>query len=101
MISFFSFKGRDKLDVNRYRKYRLRYRYMKVKFGTEPVLGTPKFGTELVLRILRFRKFGTGTRNYLLISDHMFHTNIINIQLFLLIFFQLFFTVFTFSFYFC
>ncbi|MFS7940268.1 hypothetical protein Hanom_Chr05g00462471 [Helianthus anomalus] len=56
---------------------------MKVKIGSEPVLGTTTFDTELVLRILRFGKFGTGTQYYLLISDHGFHTNnIINIQLF-------------------
>ncbi|MFS7889094.1 hypothetical protein Hanom_Chr00s000003g01602871 [Helianthus anomalus] len=68
---------------------------MKVKIGSEPVLGTPKVGTELVLRILRFEKFGTGTHCYLLISDHKFHmNNISNIQLFWLIFFRLFFTVF-------
>ncbi|MFS7950538.1 putative microtubule-severing ATPase [Helianthus anomalus] len=80
MISFFfSFRLRDELSGNRYRKYRLQYRYMKVKFGSEPVLGTPKVGTELVLRILWFGKFGTGTHYYLLISDYGFHTNIINI----------------------
>ncbi|MFS8020508.1 hypothetical protein Hanom_Chr16g01416391 [Helianthus anomalus] len=69
---------------------------MKVKIGSEPVLGTPKVGTELVLRILRlFGKFDTGAQYYLLISDHEFHTNnIINIQLFWLIFFRLFFIVF-------
>ncbi|MFS7957810.1 hypothetical protein Hanom_Chr07g00670771 [Helianthus anomalus] len=102
MISFFSFRGRDELGGNRYRKYRLRYRHMKVKNSSEPVLGTPKVGTELVLRILRFGKFATSTQYYLLISNHEFHTNnIINIQLFWLIFFRLFFTVFTFSFYSC
>ncbi|MFS8031922.1 hypothetical protein Hanom_Chr17g01551571 [Helianthus anomalus] len=68
---------------------------MKVKIGSEPVLGTPKVGTESVLRILRFGKYGTGTQYYLLISDHGFHTNnVINRQLFWLIFFRLFFTVF-------
>ncbi|MFS7991779.1 hypothetical protein Hanom_Chr12g01074701 [Helianthus anomalus] len=66
---------------------------MKVKIGSEPVLGTPKVGTELVLGILLFVKFGTGTQYHLLISDHVFHTNIINIQLFWLIFFRLFFIV--------
>ncbi|MFS7903009.1 hypothetical protein Hanom_Chr01g00018601 [Helianthus anomalus] len=56
---------------------------MKVKIGSEPILETPKVGTELVLRILRLGKFGTDTQYYLLISDHEFHTNnIINIQLF-------------------
>ncbi|MFS8033208.1 hypothetical protein Hanom_Chr17g01566801 [Helianthus anomalus] len=62
MISFFSFRGKDELGGNRYRKYRLQYRYMKVKIGREPVPGTPKIGTELVLRILRFGKFSTGTQ---------------------------------------
>ncbi|MFS8006506.1 hypothetical protein Hanom_Chr14g01249991 [Helianthus anomalus] len=68
---------------------------MKVKIGSEPVLETPKVGTELVLRILLFGKFGIGTQYYLPISDFGFHTNnIINIQLFWLIFFRLFFIVF-------
>ncbi|MFS8009852.1 hypothetical protein Hanom_Chr14g01290231 [Helianthus anomalus] len=31
------------------------------KKGSEPVPGTPKVGTELVLKIFRFGKFGTGT----------------------------------------
>ncbi|MFS8034479.1 hypothetical protein Hanom_Chr17g01581591 [Helianthus anomalus] len=49
----------------------------------EPVLETAKVGTELVLKIFRFDKLGTGTHNNLLISDHGFHTNnIVNIQLF-------------------
>ncbi|MFS7931320.1 hypothetical protein Hanom_Chr04g00354571 [Helianthus anomalus] len=60
---------------------------MKVKIGSEPVLKTPKVGTELVLRILLFGKFSTGTQYYLLISDP---NNIINIQFFWLIFFRLF-----------
>ncbi|MFS8000680.1 hypothetical protein Hanom_Chr12g01181231 [Helianthus anomalus] len=65
---------------------------MKVKNGSEPVLGTPKVGTELVLKIFRFGKFGTGTQNNLLISDHGFHTNnIVTIQLFWLFFFYIFF----------
>ncbi|MFS8000321.1 hypothetical protein Hanom_Chr12g01176961 [Helianthus anomalus] len=51
MISFFSFRGRDELDANRYRKYRLRYQYMKVKTGSKLVPGTLKVGTELVLKI--------------------------------------------------
>ncbi|MFS7970580.1 hypothetical protein Hanom_Chr09g00822621 [Helianthus anomalus] len=56
---------------------------MKIKIGSEPVLETQIVGTELVLRILVFGKFGTGTQYYLLIFDHGFHTNnIINIQLF-------------------
>ncbi|KAF5811064.1 hypothetical protein HanXRQr2_Chr04g0177121 [Helianthus annuus] len=81
MISFFSFRGRDKLGGNRYRKYRLRYRHTKEKSVANGT--TLKVGTELLLRILRFGKFGTGTQYYLLISDHGFHTNnIINIQLF-------------------
>ncbi|MFS8012065.1 hypothetical protein Hanom_Chr14g01316401 [Helianthus anomalus] len=47
------------------------------------------------MRIFRFRKFGTATQYYLLISDHGFHpNNIITIQLFWLIFFRLFFIVF-------
>ncbi|MFS7980534.1 hypothetical protein Hanom_Chr10g00940581 [Helianthus anomalus] len=41
---------------------------MKVKNGSEPAPGTPKVGTELVLKIFRFGKFGTGTQNNLLIS---------------------------------
>ncbi|MFS7971299.1 hypothetical protein Hanom_Chr09g00831121 [Helianthus anomalus] len=41
---------------------------MKVKNGSELVPGTPKVGTELVLKIFRFDKFGTGTQNNLLIS---------------------------------
>ncbi|MFS7947081.1 hypothetical protein Hanom_Chr06g00543861 [Helianthus anomalus] len=48
---------------------------MKVKTSSEPVLGTPKVGTELVLKIIRFGKFGIGTQYHLLISDHGFHTN--------------------------
>ncbi|MFS8025815.1 hypothetical protein Hanom_Chr16g01479551 [Helianthus anomalus] len=68
---------------------------MKVKNDSEPVLGTSKVGTELVLKIFRFGKSGTGTQNHLLISDHGFHTNnIVTIQLFWLIFFQLSFSVF-------
>ncbi|MFS7988110.1 hypothetical protein Hanom_Chr11g01030691 [Helianthus anomalus] len=56
---------------------------MKVKTGIEPVPVTPNVSTELVLRIFRFRKFGTGTHYYLLISDHVFLlNNIITIQLF-------------------
>ncbi|MFS7939222.1 hypothetical protein Hanom_Chr05g00449141 [Helianthus anomalus] len=95
MISFFSFRDRDEHGGNRYRKYRLRYRHMKVKIGSEPVLGTPKVGTELVLRILWFRKFGTDAQYYLLISDHEFHTNnIINIQLFCFIFSSIIFYCF-------
>ncbi|KAM0069383.1 hypothetical protein Hdeb2414_s0001g00001131 [Helianthus debilis subsp. tardiflorus] len=67
---------------------------MKVKNGSRPV-GTPKVGTELVLKIFRFGKFGTGTQNNLLIYDHGFHTNnIVTIQLFWFIFFQLSFSVF-------
>ncbi|MFS7971540.1 hypothetical protein Hanom_Chr09g00834061 [Helianthus anomalus] len=46
---------------------------MKVKIGSESVLEAPKVGTELVLRILLFGKFGTGTQYYLLISDHGFY----------------------------
>ncbi|MFS7912230.1 hypothetical protein Hanom_Chr02g00127491 [Helianthus anomalus] len=45
------------------------------KNGSEPVPVTPKVGTELVLKIFRFDKFGAGTQNNLLISDHEFHTN--------------------------
>ncbi|MFS7943971.1 hypothetical protein Hanom_Chr06g00506531 [Helianthus anomalus] len=68
---------------------------MKVKTGSEPVPRTLKVSTELVHRIFRFRKFGTGTQYYLLISDHGFHPkNIITIQLVFFIFFQLFFSVF-------
>ncbi|MFS8002456.1 hypothetical protein Hanom_Chr13g01202271 [Helianthus anomalus] len=56
---------------------------MKVKTGSEPVLGTPNVSTELVLRIFRFRKFGIGTHYYLLISDYGLVPNkIITIQLF-------------------
>ncbi|MFS7969292.1 hypothetical protein Hanom_Chr09g00807451 [Helianthus anomalus] len=68
---------------------------MKIKTGSEPVPGTPKVGTELVLKIFRFGKFGSGTQYHLLISDHEFQTNsIITIELFWLIFFRLFFSVF-------
>ncbi|MFS7941267.1 hypothetical protein Hanom_Chr05g00474241 [Helianthus anomalus] len=68
---------------------------MKVKNDSEPVPGTPKVGTELVLKIFRFGKFGTGTQNNLLISDHGYHTNnIVTIQHFLLIFFRLSFSIF-------
>ncbi|MFS7909038.1 hypothetical protein Hanom_Chr01g00090141 [Helianthus anomalus] len=76
---------------------------MKVKNGSEPVPEMPKVGTELVLKILRFGKFGIGTQNNLLISDHGFHTNnIVTIQLFWLIFFRLSFSVFCYIFfYFC
>ncbi|MFS7970079.1 hypothetical protein Hanom_Chr09g00816781 [Helianthus anomalus] len=56
---------------------------MKIKTGSEPVLGTPNVSTELVLRFFRFRKFGTDTHYYLLISDYGFlSNNIITIQLF-------------------
>ncbi|MFS7977499.1 hypothetical protein Hanom_Chr10g00904701 [Helianthus anomalus] len=56
---------------------------MKVKTGSEPVPGTANVSTELVLRIFRFRKFGTGTHYYLLLSDYGFlPKNIITIQLF-------------------
>ncbi|MFS7936723.1 hypothetical protein Hanom_Chr05g00419141 [Helianthus anomalus] len=56
---------------------------MKVKTGSEPVPGTPNVSTKLVLRIFRFRKFGTGTHYYLLISDYEFlSNNIITIKLF-------------------
>ncbi|MFS7925254.1 hypothetical protein Hanom_Chr04g00282481 [Helianthus anomalus] len=55
---------------------------MKVKTGSESVLGTPNVSSEVVLRIFRFRKFGTGTHYYLLISDYGFLPNIITIQLF-------------------
>ncbi|MFS7948674.1 hypothetical protein Hanom_Chr06g00562681 [Helianthus anomalus] len=61
---------------------------MKVKNDSEPVPGTPKVGTELILKIFRFGKFGTGTQNNLLISDHGVHTNnIVTTLLFWLIFF--------------
>ncbi|MFS7906490.1 hypothetical protein Hanom_Chr01g00059851 [Helianthus anomalus] len=56
---------------------------MKVKTDSEPVPCTPKVGTELVLKIFQFGKFGTGTQYRLLISDHGFHmNNNITIQLF-------------------
>ncbi|MFS8016819.1 hypothetical protein Hanom_Chr15g01373021 [Helianthus anomalus] len=56
---------------------------MNVKTGSERVPGTPDVSTELVLRIFRFRIFGTGTHYYLLISDYGFlPNNIITIQLF-------------------
>ncbi|MFS7953685.1 hypothetical protein Hanom_Chr07g00621541 [Helianthus anomalus] len=56
------------------------YKYMKVKNCSEPVPGTPKVGTELLLKIFQFEKFGTDTQYHLLISDNGFHTkNIINI----------------------
>ncbi|MFS7921917.1 hypothetical protein Hanom_Chr03g00242551 [Helianthus anomalus] len=75
---------------------------MKVKNGSEPVPGTPKVGTELVLKIFRSGKLDTGTQSNLFISDHGFHTNkIVTIQLFWLFFFWCFFYVFYFSFYFC
>ncbi|MFS7927022.1 hypothetical protein Hanom_Chr04g00304041 [Helianthus anomalus] len=77
---------------------------MKVKTGSELVPGMPKVATELVLKLFRFGKFGTGTQYHLLISDHGFHTNnIVTIKIFLLIFFRLSFSVFfsTFSFYSC
>ncbi|MFS7987744.1 hypothetical protein Hanom_Chr11g01026531 [Helianthus anomalus] len=48
---------------------------MKVKTGSEPVPRTPKVGTELVIMIFRFGKFGTDTQYHLPISDHGFHTN--------------------------
>ncbi|MFS7958760.1 hypothetical protein Hanom_Chr08g00682491 [Helianthus anomalus] len=73
---------------------------MKVKNGSEPVPGTPKVVTELVLKIFRFGKFGTGTQNNLFISDHGFHTNnIVTIQLFWLMFFRLSFSVFFYIFF--
>ncbi|MFS7933599.1 hypothetical protein Hanom_Chr04g00381761 [Helianthus anomalus] len=73
---------------------------MKIKNSSEPVQGTPKVGTELVLKIFRFGKFGIGTENNLLISDHEFHTNnIVAIQLFWLIFFRLSFSVFFYIFF--
>ncbi|MFS7946297.1 hypothetical protein Hanom_Chr06g00534341 [Helianthus anomalus] len=56
---------------------------MNVKTGSELLPGTPNVSTEVVLRIFRFRKFGSGTHYYLLISDYGFLTNnIITIQLF-------------------
>ncbi|MFS7975947.1 hypothetical protein Hanom_Chr10g00886661 [Helianthus anomalus] len=58
---------------------------MKVKIVSEPVPGTTKVGTELILKIIWLRKFGTGTSTHyhLLISDHEFNTNtIITIQFF-------------------
>ncbi|MFS7903559.1 hypothetical protein Hanom_Chr01g00025451 [Helianthus anomalus] len=83
-----------------YRKYRLRYWYTKIKTNSEPVPETPKVGTELVLKIFRFGKFGTGTQYHLLISDRGFHTNnIVTIQLFLLILFRLSFSVFFYIFF--
>ncbi|MFS7988802.1 hypothetical protein Hanom_Chr11g01039151 [Helianthus anomalus] len=73
---------------------------MKVKNSSEPVPGTPKVCTELVLKIFRFGKFGTGTKNNLLISNHGFHTNnIVTIELFWLIFFRLSFSVFFYIFF--
>ncbi|MFS7950341.1 hypothetical protein Hanom_Chr07g00582061 [Helianthus anomalus] len=73
---------------------------MKVKNGSEPVPGTPKVSTEFVLKIFRFDKFGTGTQNNLLISDHGFHMNkMVTIQLFWLIFFRLSFSVFFYIFF--
>ncbi|MFS7901990.1 hypothetical protein Hanom_Chr01g00006061 [Helianthus anomalus] len=61
----------------------LRYRYMNVKTGSEPVPGTPNVSIDLVPRIFWLRKFGTGTHYYLLISDYGFlPNNIIIIQLF-------------------
>ncbi|MFS8032310.1 hypothetical protein Hanom_Chr17g01556071 [Helianthus anomalus] len=64
---------------------------MNMKTGSEPVPATPKVGTELVLKIFRFRKFGTSSQYHLLISEHEFYTNnIITIQLFGLIFFGYF-----------
>ncbi|MFS7945787.1 hypothetical protein Hanom_Chr06g00528271 [Helianthus anomalus] len=44
---------------------------MKVKTGSKPVPRTPKVGTELVLLIFWFDKFGTGTQYHLLISDNI------------------------------
>ncbi|MFS7914267.1 hypothetical protein Hanom_Chr02g00151381 [Helianthus anomalus] len=59
------------------------YRYMNVKTGSEPVPRTPNVSTDLVLWIFRFKKFGTGTHYYFLISDYGFlSNNIITIQLF-------------------
>ncbi|MFS7948856.1 hypothetical protein Hanom_Chr06g00564761 [Helianthus anomalus] len=73
---------------------------MKVKNGSELVPGTSKVGTELVLKIFRFDKFGTGTHNNLLIVDHGFHTNnIVTIQFFWLIFFRLSFSIFFYIFF--
>ncbi|MFS8030097.1 hypothetical protein Hanom_Chr17g01530091 [Helianthus anomalus] len=73
---------------------------MMVKTGSELVPRTPKVGTELVIKIFRFGKFGTGTRYHLLISGQRFHTNnIINIQFFGLIFFRLSFSVFFYIFF--
>ncbi|MFS8018913.1 hypothetical protein Hanom_Chr15g01397681 [Helianthus anomalus] len=72
---------------------------MNVKTGCEPVPRTPKVSNELVLKIFWFGKFGTGTQYQLLISDHGFHTNIITIQLFLLIFFLLSFSYFFYIFF--
>ncbi|MFS7889354.1 hypothetical protein Hanom_Chr00s000003g01605971 [Helianthus anomalus] len=48
---------------------------MKVKIGSEPVPRMPKVGTELVLMVFRFGKFGIDTQYHLLIYDHGFHTN--------------------------
>ncbi|MFS7917493.1 hypothetical protein Hanom_Chr03g00189681 [Helianthus anomalus] len=45
---------------------------MKVKTGNEPIPRTPKVGTELVLMIFRFGKFGTDTQYHSFISDHRF-----------------------------
>ncbi|MFS7993311.1 hypothetical protein Hanom_Chr12g01092551 [Helianthus anomalus] len=68
---------------------------MKVKTDSELVPGAPKVGTELVLKIFRFGKFGISTEYHLLISEHGFHrNNIIPIQHFWLIFFRLYFSVF-------
>ncbi|MFS8018238.1 hypothetical protein Hanom_Chr15g01389761 [Helianthus anomalus] len=73
---------------------------MKVKTSSEPVPGTPKVGTKLVIRIFRFGKFGTVTQYHLLISEYGFHTNnFITIQLFWLIFFWLSFSVFIYIFF--
>ncbi|MFS7977344.1 hypothetical protein Hanom_Chr10g00902921 [Helianthus anomalus] len=73
---------------------------MKVKNGSEPVPRTPKVGTELVFKIFRFGKFGIAIQNNLLFSDHGFDTkNIVDIQLFCLIFFRLSFSVFFYSFF--
>ncbi|MFS7918556.1 hypothetical protein Hanom_Chr03g00202571 [Helianthus anomalus] len=73
---------------------------MKVKNGNKPVAGTSKVGTELVLKIFWVGKFGSGTQINLLIFDHGFHTNnIVNIQLFWLIFFRLSFSVFFYIFF--
>ncbi|MFS7923673.1 hypothetical protein Hanom_Chr03g00263541 [Helianthus anomalus] len=87
-----------------YRKDRLQYRYMKVKKVVNRYQKRQKPVPNLVLKNFWFGKFGTGTQNNLLISDHEFHTNnIVTIQLFLLIFFRLSFSIFfsTFSFYSC